>query len=65
MKNGTSSHPRIIVFNVDDRGYGDVGSYGAVGVETPHIDRLATNGVRFTDAHSTSDRGRSKNQSRK
>jgi arylsulfatase A-like enzyme len=46
-------NPNIIVFYVDDLGYGDVGSYGATGVETPHIDRLAANGVRFTDAHST------------
>jgi len=42
--------PNIVIFYVDDLGYGDVGSYGAVGVETPNIDRLAANGVRFTDA---------------
>ena len=45
--------PNIVIFYVDDLGYGDVGSYGAIGVETPNIDRLAANGVRFTDAHST------------
>ena len=45
--------PNIVIFYVDDLGYGDVGSYGAVGVETPNIDRLAANGVRFTDAHSS------------
>ena len=43
--------PNVIVFYADDLGYGDLGSYGAVGVETPNIDRLAANGVRFTDAH--------------
>jgi len=45
--------PNIVIFYVDDLGYGDVGSYGAVGVETPNIDRLAANGMRFTDAHSS------------
>lgn len=45
--------PNIVIFYVDDLGYGDVGSYGAIGIETPNIDRLAAGGVRFTDAHST------------
>jgi len=45
--------PNIVIFYVDDLGYGDVGSYGAIGVETPNIDRLVANGVRFTDAHSS------------
>jgi len=45
--------PNVVIFYIDDLGYGDVGSYGAVGVETPVIDRLATEGVRFTDAHSS------------
>ena len=43
--------PNIIVIYVDDLGYADVGSYGAVGVETPSVDFLAENGIRFTDAH--------------
>lgn len=45
--------PNIVIFYIDDLGYGDVGSYGAVGVETPSIDKLAENGIRFTDAHSS------------
>lgn len=44
--------PNIVIFYIDDLGYGDVGSYGAIGVDTPNIDRLAANGIRFTDAHS-------------
>ena len=48
-----NAHPNIVIFYVDDLGYGDVGSYGAIGIETPSIDRLAANGVRFTDAHSS------------
>ena len=45
--------PNLVIFYIDDLGYGDVGSYGATAVETPNIDRLAANGVRFTDAHSS------------
>ena len=46
--------PNIILINADDLGYGDVSCYGATKVETPNIDRLATEGRRFTDAHSVS-----------
>ena len=49
----TARPPNLVIFYVDDLGYGDVGSYGAVGVGTPQIDRLAAEGVRFTDAHSS------------
>lgn len=45
--------PNIVILYVDDLGYADVGSYGAIGVQTPHIDRLAGKGMKFTDAHST------------
>ena len=44
--------PNIVLIYVDDLGYADVGSYGAIGVKTPNIDRLAENGLKFTDAHS-------------
>lgn len=44
--------PNIIILYADDLGYGDIGCYGAKGVRTPNIDKLARNGVRFTDAHS-------------
>lgn len=45
--------PNIIIFYVDDLGYGDLGSYGAKGVATPNVDKLVSEGIRFTDAHST------------
>ncbi len=48
-----SSRPNIIIFYVDDLGYGDVGINGAVGVKTPNIDQLAKEGINFTDVHST------------
>ena len=43
--------PNIVVILADDLGYGDVSSYGAKDVATPHIDSLARNGLRFTNAH--------------
>jgi arylsulfatase A-like enzyme len=46
--------PNIVVIYADDLGYGDVGCYGATKVETPNIDRLASEGLRFTNAHSPS-----------
>ena len=45
--------PNIIFILSDDIGYGDVGCYGATHVKTPNIDRLAKEGLRFTDAHAT------------
>ena len=51
QKDKHSELPNIVIIYVDDLGYGDLGYYGATGVETPHIDRLAAKGVRFTDAH--------------
>lgn len=43
--------PNVILIYADDLGYGDLGCYGAKGVSTPNIDRLAERGVRFTNAH--------------
>ncbi len=46
--------PNIIIIYADDLGYGDVGCYGATALKTPNIDRLAKQGLRFTDAYATS-----------
>lgn len=43
--------PNIVLIYTDDVGYADVSCYGAKGVKTPHVDRLAKEGLRFTDAH--------------
>ncbi len=44
--------PNIVVILADDVGYGDLGCYGSTKIKTPHLDRLAKEGMRFTDAHS-------------
>lgn len=44
--------PNILLIYADDIGYGDFGCYGATKVKTPNVDKLATQGIRFTDAHS-------------
>ncbi|MFO7947759.1 MAG: arylsulfatase [Armatimonadota bacterium] len=49
-----STRPNIIFLMADDMGYGDIGCYGAEKIPTPNMDRLASQGVRFTDAHSPS-----------
>ena len=49
---GPARQPNIIVILADDLGYGDLGCYGATKINTPNIDRLARDGMRFTDAHS-------------
>jgi len=41
--------PNVVLIITDDAGYGDVGSYGAPDIKTPHIDSLAKAGTRFTD----------------
>lgn len=46
--------PNIVLIYADDLGYGDVGCYGATAVKTPHMDRIAREGLRFTDAHAPS-----------
>src|SRR5512139_2860420 len=45
--------PNIVFILADDVGYGDLGCYGATHVRTPHLDKLAEGGLRFTDAHAT------------
>jgi arylsulfatase A len=46
--------PNVIFIYADDVGYGDLSSYGATKISTPNIDRLAKEGIRFTNAHATS-----------
>lgn len=43
--------PNIVFIMADDLGYADVGCFGAEKIKTPNIDRLAEEGIRFTDGH--------------
>lgn len=44
--------PNFLVILCDDLGYGDLGCFGHPQIKTPHLDRLAKQGVRLTDAYS-------------
>ena len=46
-----TSRPNVVVIMADDLGYGDVGCYGATELETPNIDRLSAEGLRFTSGY--------------
>lgn len=46
--------PNIVIIYCDDLGYGDVGCFGAEGILTPNIDRMASEGIRFTGFYSAS-----------
>ena len=52
-KASESSVPNIVFILADDLGYGDLGCYGCPDIRTPNLDRLAKQGVRFTDAYSS------------
>lgn len=46
-----SRQPNIVIIFTDDQGYADVGAFGAKGFKTPNLDRLAREGVKFTNFH--------------
>jgi len=46
---GAAVAPNVLVFLIDDLGWRDTGAYGSEFYETPHIDRLAADGMRFTE----------------
>ena len=48
---GNEKRPNIIFMLTDDLGFGDVGCYGCKDIKTPNIDKLAKEGVMFTDAY--------------
>jgi uncharacterized sulfatase len=50
---GAGRPPNVVVILADDLGYGDLGSYGARAIRTPNLDRLAAEGVRFTDFYAS------------
>lgn len=48
------AQPNVIFIYADDLGYGDVSCYGATKIKTPNLDKLAAQGIRFTNGHCTS-----------
>jgi arylsulfatase A-like enzyme len=49
LPHGAATKPNIVFILADDMGYGDLGCMGATDIKTPNIDRLAAEGVKFTD----------------
>ncbi len=49
-----AEHPNIVVILADDLGYGDLGCYGQKIIQTPHLDRMAAEGMRFTQFYAGS-----------
>ncbi len=50
----SNRRPNVILITADDLGYGDLGCYGQKNFQTPNLDRLAAEGVRFTQAYAGS-----------
>lgn len=47
----TSEPPNIVFIVADDLGFNQLGCYGSTSIKTPHLDRLAAQGIRFTQAY--------------
>ncbi|GEO23632.1 arylsulfatase [Cyclobacterium qasimii] len=45
------NQPNIVIIFTDDQGYGDVGVFGAENISTPNLDKMAADGVQFTNFH--------------
>ncbi len=46
--------PNVVLIYIDDLGYGDLSCYGATRIRTPNVDKIAKEGLKFTDGHCTS-----------
>src|SRR6478672_989379 len=49
------ARPNVVILLCDDLGYGDLGCYGHPSIRTPNLDRLAAEGMRFTDFYSAAE----------
>ena len=52
LKNEANTKPNFIIIMADDLGYSDIGCFGNTDVKTPNLDRMAAEGLLFTDYHS-------------
>ena len=52
MPKPNTTQPNIILIIVDDLGYQDLACYGGTAIETPNLDQLAKEGIRFRQAYS-------------
>ena len=52
QKNAVSHSPNFVIVFIDDMGYGDIGTQGATGWTTPNLDKMAAEGMRFTNFYS-------------
>lgn len=52
---GGGDRPNIVILFADDLGYGDLGCYGNAKIRTPSLDRMAAEGMRFTDFYSAAE----------
>jgi len=49
----TAAKPNVVLIFIDDMGYGDIGPFGNTKIKTPHLDKLATEGLKFTSFYAT------------
>ncbi|MCF8475303.1 MAG: sulfatase [Emcibacter sp.] len=54
IKTNKKKQPNIVFIFADDLGYGDIGLFGGIGIETPNIDALGQQGIKFTDFYAVS-----------
>ena len=52
LPSSRAAPPNVIIIMADDQGYQDLGCFGSPKIKTPHIDRMAKEGMRFTDFYS-------------
>jgi len=51
----SARQPNVVIIFADDLGYGDLGCYGHPTIRTPHLDRMASEGIRFTQFYSAAE----------